>query len=90
MKIEILEVHQRKSLFKGLFGAQNEYKQITSSEKNATFNFNQWKARMENKMVNEGDSLISFSFFDSFADLFEKERIEQTICYWISGTSPSR
>ena len=90
MKIEILEVHQRKILFKGLFGAQNEYKQITSSEKNATFNFNQWKARMENKMVNEGDSLISFSFFDSFADLFEKERIEQTICYWISGTSPSR
>ena len=45
---------------------------------------------MENKMVNEGDSLISFSFFDSFADLFEKERIEQTICDWISGTTPSR
>ena len=56
--------------------SENEYKQITSSEKNATFNFNQSKARKENKLVNEGDSLISFSFFDSFADLFEKERMD--------------
>ena len=34
---------------------------------------------MENKIVNEGDSLISFSFYDEFANLFEKERMKQRI-----------
>ena len=50
------------------------YKQIIYSENNPTIDFNQWKAKMENKIVNEGDSLISFSFNDVFANSFEKER----------------
>jgi len=49
----------------------HDYKNITFGH-NPTIDFNYWKARTENELVNEGDCLISFTFYDVFASIFEK------------------
>ena len=37
--------------------------------------YNYMKAKMENELVNEGECLKQFDFFQVFANLFEKERM---------------
>lgn len=48
----------------------HDYKKITSEK--PTIDFNYWRAKTENKLVNEGDCLISLTFYDVFARNFEK------------------